>query len=124
MGDDSGDAGFLSQSGDNGRERLLAFLRISGWESLDHQDYAVNEWRTKASGQLLPDTLGFAAFDTGRRLQMALGVKREWKKRKGGGEDYSGHPERAHIHETHDVIQNRRQLNGFRILLPAPFGAI
>jgi hypothetical protein len=44
---------------------------------------------------------------------MALGVKREWKKRNGGGKDYPGRPETAHMHETYDVIQNRCQLNGY-----------
>jgi hypothetical protein len=92
---------------------LLAFLRIRGWESLNHHDHAVNEWRTKTTGQLLPDTFRFATFDTGCRLQMALGVKREWKKRNGGGKDYPGRPETAHMHETYDVIQNRCQLNGY-----------
>jgi hypothetical protein len=47
---------------------------------------------------------------------MALGVKREWKKPNGGGKDYPGHPETAHMHETHDVIQNHCQLNGIHIL--------
>jgi hypothetical protein len=36
---------------------------------------------------------------------MAFGVKREWKKRNGGGKDYPGHPETAHVHKTHDVTQ-------------------
>ena len=79
-------------------------LRIRGRESLNHQDHAVNEWRTKTAGQLLPDSLRFAAFDAGCRLQMALGVKREWKKRNDGGKDYPGHPEAARMHETHDFI--------------------
>ena len=50
----------------------------------------------------------FATFDAGCRLQMALGVKRKWKKRKDGGKDYPGQPETAHMHEIHDVIPNRR----------------
>jgi hypothetical protein len=57
----------------------------------------------KATFQLLPDTFRFAAFDTGCRLQVALGVKREWKKRNGGGKDYSGHPETADMHKTNDT---------------------
>ena len=84
---------------------MLAFLRIRRRKSLDHQDHAVNEWRTKTIGQLLPDSFRLATFDTGCRLQMALGVKREWKKCDGGGKDDPGHPETAHMHETHDVIQ-------------------
>jgi hypothetical protein len=49
---------------------------------------------------------------------MALGVKREWKKRNGGGKDYPGHPETAHMHETYDVIQDCCQLSGY--LHPRP----
>jgi hypothetical protein len=41
---------------------------------------------------------------------MALGVEREWKKRYDGSKDYPGHPETPHMHETHNVIQNRRRL--------------
>ena len=111
MGDDSGHAGFLSQPSNDGCQGLLALLRIRGWEALDYQDHAINEWRTKTTGQLLPDAFCFAAFDTGRSLQMALGVKRKGKKRNDGGKDYPGDPKTAHIHETHDVIQNRRQLS-------------
>jgi hypothetical protein len=51
---------------------------------------------------------------------MALGVEREWKKRNGGGKDCPGHPETTHMHETHDVIQNRCQLNGYSHSLPPP----
>jgi hypothetical protein len=60
-------------------------------------------------GQLLRDSFRFAAFDAGCRLQMALGVKRKWKKRNDGGKDYPGQPETAHMHETmiHDEIANR-----------------
>ena len=65
-----------------------------------------NEWSSSCA-----DNFRFAAFDAGCRLQMALGVKGEWKKRNDGGKDYPGHPETAHMHETHDVIQNRRQLS-------------
>jgi hypothetical protein len=46
---------------------------------------------------------------------MALSVKREWKKRYDGGKDYPGHPETGHMHETHDVIQNRRLLRDIDI---------
>ena len=108
MGNDSGDAGFFSQSRHDGCQRLLAFLGIRGREALNHQDDAIHEWRAKTAYQLLPDSFRFAALDTGCRLQMALGVKREWKKRYDGAKDYTGHPETAHMHETHDVIQNRR----------------
>ena len=41
----------------------------------------------KPVDKLLPDSLRFAPFDTGCRLQMALGVKREWKKRYDGSKD-------------------------------------
>ena len=54
----------------------------------------------------------FAAFDAGCRLQMALGVKRKWKKREDGDKDYPGQPETAHMHEIHDVMQNRRRVKG------------
>jgi len=47
---------------------------------------------------------------------MALGVKRERKKPNDGGKDYSGNPETAQVHESHDVIQDRRQLRDIRIL--------
>jgi hypothetical protein len=49
---------------------------------------------------------------------MAFGVEREGKKRNGGGKDYPGHPETAHIHETYDVIQDCSQLSGY--LHPRP----
>jgi hypothetical protein len=64
----------------------------------------------KTTDKLLPDGLRFTPFYTGCRLQMALGVKREWKKRNDNGKDYPGDPKTAHIHEFHDVIQNSRQL--------------
>src|ERR1700733_14520405 len=67
----------------------------------------------KTTDQLVPDSLRFATFDAGCRLQMALGVKRERKKRNDGGKDYSGNPETAQVHESHDVIQDRRQLRTF-----------
>jgi hypothetical protein len=47
---------------------------------------------------------------------VAFGVKREWKKGNDGGEDYSGNPETAYMHGTHDVIQDRRQLRGIPFL--------
>jgi hypothetical protein len=47
---------------------------------------------------------------------MALGVKREWKKRYDGSKDYPGHPETPHMHETHIVIQNRRRIRDVDIL--------
>jgi hypothetical protein len=87
---------------------LLTFLRIRGWEALDYKDDAVDEWRTKTTGQLLLDCSRFATFDAGCRLQMALGVKREGEQRNDGYEDYSGHPETTYTHETDDFIQNRR----------------
>ena len=86
---------------------MLALVRIRRRESLNHQDHAVNEGRMKTTGQLLRDTFRFATFDAGCSLQMALGVKRKWKKRKHGGKDYPGQPEMAHMHEIHDVMQNR-----------------
>src|SRR5271165_4059165 len=98
MGNDSGDAGFPSQSLFNCCQRLLALLRIGRGESLNHQDHAVNEWRTKTTGQLLRDTSRFAAFDARCSLQMVLGVKGKWKERKDGGKDYTGQPKTAHIH--------------------------
>ncbi len=87
MGDYSGDAGLLFQCSHNGYQGLLAFFGVRGWEPLDHEDDAVNEWRMKTSVQVLPDDFRFATFDTGGCLQMALGVKREWEKRNGGGKD-------------------------------------
>jgi hypothetical protein len=54
----------------------------------------------KTSFQLLPDSFRFAAFETRRSFQMALGMKREWQKRNDGCKNYSGHPETAQIHET------------------------
>jgi hypothetical protein len=39
---------------------------------------------------------------------MALGVKRERKKPNDGSEDYSGHPETAHMHVNHDVRRDRQ----------------
>jgi hypothetical protein len=44
----------------------------------------------KTTAQLLLDGLRLAPFDAGRRLQMALGVEREWKKRNNGSKDYTG----------------------------------
>jgi hypothetical protein len=41
---------------------------------------------------------------------MPLSVKGEWKQRKHRGEDDSGHPESAHVHEIDEVIQYRRQI--------------
>jgi len=35
----------------------------------------------------LPDSFSLAAFDTGRGLEVTLGVKREWEKCNGGCED-------------------------------------
>jgi hypothetical protein len=64
----------------------------------------------KTTGQLLPDCFRFTTFDAGCRLKMAFGVKREWKKRNDGDKDYPGDPVTAHMHETHNVTQNRRQL--------------
>ncbi len=66
--------------------------RIGRRESLNDQDHAVNKRRTKTVNKLLPDNLCFAPFDTGCRLQMALGVKREWKKRYDGSKDYPRPP--------------------------------
>jgi hypothetical protein len=60
----------------------------------------------KTSRQFLRDTFRFAAFDAGCGLQMALGVKGKWKKRKDGGKDHPGQPE-THMHEIHDVMPNR-----------------
>jgi hypothetical protein len=54
----------------------------------------------KAAAQLLPDSFRLAPFNAGCRLKMALGVKREWKKRNDGDKDDPGHPETAHMHET------------------------
>jgi hypothetical protein len=64
----------------------------------------------ETSAQFLLDTFRVATFDSGRRLQMALSVKREWKKRNDGGKDYPGHPEASPMRETHDVLKNRSQL--------------
>jgi hypothetical protein len=64
----------------------------------------------KPSGQLLRDNFRFATFDAGCRLQMAPGVKREWKKRNDGGKDYTGYTETAHTRVAHHAKQNRRQL--------------
>jgi len=61
----------------------------------------------KAAYQLLPDSFRLTTLDAGGRLQVALGVKREWKKGQDGEEDYTGQPETAHMHETHNVIENR-----------------
>src|SRR5580704_1639016 len=107
MGDDSGHPGFLPESRDNGCQGLLAFFRIRRWEALNHQDDAIHEWRPKTADQLLPDCFRVAALDTGGRLKVALGVKRERKKRYYGGKHYTSRPEMAHTHETHDVIPNR-----------------
>jgi hypothetical protein len=49
---------------------------------------------------------------------MALGVKGKWKKRKDGGQDYSGQPEMAHTHEIHSVMQ--KSGSG---LVPLQFGS-
>ncbi len=73
---------------------LLALVRVCWWQPLNHQDHAVDEWRTKTSRQLLRDNFRFAAFDAGRGLQMALGVKRKWKKSKDGGKHNPGQPGR------------------------------
>jgi hypothetical protein len=64
----------------------------------------------KTTAQLLLDGLRLAPFDAGCRLQMALGVEREWKKRNNGSKDYTGQPKTAHMHETHDFTPNRRRL--------------
>jgi hypothetical protein len=71
----------------------------------------------KTTAQLLLDGLCLAPFDAGCRLQMALGVEREWKKRNNGGKDYTGQPKTAHMHETHDFIPNRRRLREIDTLL-------
>ena len=97
-GDDSRNARLLSQCLHNGCQRLLALLRIHRWESLDHQDHAIDEGRTKTSGQLLGDNLRLAAFDAGCSLQMVRSVKRKWQERKDSGEDYTGQPEMAPMH--------------------------
>jgi hypothetical protein len=47
---------------------------------------------------------------------MALGVKREWENRKDGREHHPGRPETAHMHESHDLLENRRQLKDMPIL--------
>jgi hypothetical protein len=70
----------------------------------------------KTSVQLLAQNFRLAAFDARRRFQIAFGVKREWKKGNDGGEDYSGNPETAHMHGTHDVIQDRGRLRDIRFL--------
>jgi hypothetical protein len=46
---------------------------------------------------------------------MALGVKGKGKQRGYGGEDDPGQPETAHMHETHDVLENRRSLGKIAI---------
>jgi hypothetical protein len=71
----------------------------------------------KTSDQLLLDHFRFATFDAGRRLQMALGVEGEWEKRNNGYKDYSGQPETAHMHTTHDFIQVDRELSILILLL-------
>jgi hypothetical protein len=86
---------------------LLALFRVRQWESLNHQDHAVNEWRTKTTSQFLRNRFRFATFDAGCGLQMALGVKGKWKKRKDGRKDYPGQPKTAQMHAIHDVMQNR-----------------
>jgi hypothetical protein len=65
---------------------------------LDNQDHAIDEWRTKASGQLLRDNLRLATFDAGCRLQMVRGVKRKRQQRKDSGEDDPSQPEMASMH--------------------------
>ena len=59
----------------------------------------------EAIGQLLRDNLRFAALDTGCCLKVPFGMKREGKKRNSSEKDYPGHPETAHLHDTHDVIE-------------------
>ena len=71
----------------------------------------------KTGDQLLLDHFGFAAFDVSCRLQMALGVKGEWEKRNDGYKDYSGQPETAYMHKTHDFIQVGRELSRLILLL-------
>jgi hypothetical protein len=66
---------------------LRAFRRIRGRESLNDQDHFVYERRPKTVSQLLPDGFSLTAFDTGRGLEVTLGVKRERKKCKGCCED-------------------------------------
>ncbi len=69
---------------------------------------AIDKWGMKPSGQLSRDNFRFAAFDAGCSLQMALGVKRKWKKCKNCDKNYPGYPEMAQMHQTHDLMQ---QLN-------------
>lgn len=86
---------------------MLALLRIDRRQPLNHQDHAIHEWRTKASGQLLRDLSRFATVDARGSFQMALCVKGKWKKREDGGQDYSSQPESAHMDEIYNVTQNR-----------------
>jgi hypothetical protein len=64
---------------------LLALIGVGRWESLYDEDDAIYEGGMKTSGQLRRDDFRLAAFDAGRCLEIAFGVKRKWKKRKDGG---------------------------------------
>src|SRR5271163_3543411 len=103
MGNDSGHARLVFQSPHNGCQRLLALVRIGRWESLNHQDHAVDEWRTKTARQLLCDNFRLATFHPGCSLQMALGAKRKRKEHEDGGKDYAGQPETAQIYKIHEL---------------------
>src|ERR1700722_14002566 len=61
----------------------------------------------KTTGEFLRNGFRLAAFNSGRRLQMTLGVKRKWKKSKDCDENYSGQPETTCMHEVHDVMPIR-----------------
>jgi hypothetical protein len=68
--------------------------------------------------QLIPDGFRLAAFDPGCSLQVALGVKREWKQRNDRDKDYPGHPKTAHMHKNDDAITAKQKSSS----LPAPIG--
>src|SRR5579872_483537 len=86
---------------------MLALLRIGRGKSLNHQDHAINEWRTEASGQFLRNPTRFAPFDASCGLQMALGMKGKWEERKHGGHNDSSQPEMAHTDKVHSIRLNR-----------------
>jgi len=104
VGDNAGDAGLVPEGSGDGFQGLRAGVGIGGWKTLNDQNHAVNEWRMETSGQLLRDSLCFAAFDTGCRLQMALGVKRIGKEREDSGKNNSGQPEAAQVYRIHADI--------------------
>ena len=80
---DAGDIGVIQRI-DNFAQRLRAFFRIGGGETLNDEHYAIHEGRPEARGKLLGYVFRFAALDAGRGLEVAFRMEGRRSQRKRG----------------------------------------